>query len=78
MQSDQGHLYYIVLKGDSFGEIALLTNQTRTATLICRQDSYLMTLSKQAFEGIMGKYNEYVTKDRLIFLQQFNFFKQGK
>jgi CRP-like cAMP-binding protein len=32
--------------GDSFGEIALHSGGSRTGTMICKEDTYLLTLDK--------------------------------
>ncbi|KAL4448757.1 hypothetical protein ABPG74_012846 [Tetrahymena malaccensis] len=61
--------------GEAFGEISLMTNSSRTATMVCREDTYLMTLNKQGFEKIVGAYHEYIVRERLAFLQKFSFFK---
>ncbi|KAL4503019.1 hypothetical protein ABPG72_014248 [Tetrahymena utriculariae] len=65
----------IFLPGESFGEIALITSQPRTATLILRQDSYLMTLSKEAYNKILGQYDQIILRDRKKFLMYFQCFK---
>ncbi|EAS04571.2 cyclic nucleotide-binding domain protein (macronuclear) [Tetrahymena thermophila SB210] len=65
----------IFLPGESFGEIALITSQPRTATLILRQDSYLMTLSKEAYNKILGQYDQLILRDRRKFLMNFQCFK---
>ncbi|EAS02812.2 cyclic nucleotide-binding domain protein (macronuclear) [Tetrahymena thermophila SB210] len=62
--------------GEAFGEISLMTNSSRTATMVCREDTYLMTLNKQGFEKIVGAYHEYIVRERLAFLQRFSFFKE--
>ena len=38
---------YISVEG--FGDIALTTNSTRTATMVCAEDTFLMSISKDAF-----------------------------
>lgn len=43
--------------GEAFGEIALLANCKRTATMVCRSDADVMTLSKDMFTKIMGEYS---------------------
>lgn len=60
------------LPGEAFGEIALLTQQTRykkshqtqfsfillfwnrTGTMVCKEDTHLMTLTKEGFDKIIG------------------------
>lgn len=57
----------VLAQGDSFGEIALITNckrypprigslYDRTATLVCSQDTHLMTLHKKEFQSILERY----------------------
>lgn len=41
--------------GDSFGELALLDNRPRAATIICDEDSYFAVLEKQLFDKILSK-----------------------
>lgn len=40
--------------GDSFGELALLDNRPRSATIICDEDSYFAVLEKQLFDKILS------------------------
>ncbi|KAL4510175.1 hypothetical protein ABPG72_010368 [Tetrahymena utriculariae] len=60
--------------GDAFGEIALLTKQRRTGTMICKQDTHIMSLSKEAFDKLLGKYHERVKQEKIGFLRQFQVF----
>jgi predicted acylesterase/phospholipase RssA len=43
-------------RGESIGEIALLTGEPRTATVIAVRDSALVRISREAFEEIVQKY----------------------
>ena len=43
-------------RGESIGEIALLTGEARTATVLAVRDSDLVRISRQAFDEIVGKY----------------------
>lgn len=43
-------------RGESIGEIALLTGETRTATVFAVRDSDLVRISRQAFDEIVEKY----------------------
>ncbi|KAL4505386.1 hypothetical protein ABPG72_002448 [Tetrahymena utriculariae] len=61
--------------GGAFGEIALLTKEKRTATMVCEQDTHFMCLSKEGFDQIMGAYREFVFNERVEYLRQFSFFK---
>ncbi|KRX09454.1 Cyclic nucleotide-binding protein [Pseudocohnilembus persalinus] len=61
--------------GESFGEIALLTNSHRTATCVAQSSCYLMTLTKTAFDNIMGAYKEMLIEENVKFLRGFSFLK---
>jgi len=43
-------------RGESIGEIALLTGEPRTATVVAVRDSVLVSVSHQAFEEIVAQY----------------------
>jgi NTE family protein/lysophospholipid hydrolase len=43
-------------RGESIGEIALLTGEARSATVVAIRDSDLVRISRQAFDEIVGKY----------------------
>ena len=43
-------------RGESIGEIALLTGEARTATVVAIRDSDLVRISRWAFDEIVGKY----------------------
>ena len=36
--------------GDGFGDIALVAKSARTATMVCAEDTFLMSLSRKAFD----------------------------
>lgn len=55
--------------GESFGEIALILKEKRTATMVCKEDSVLISLSSDAFQNILGDYQHDVLKDKLNFLR---------
>ncbi|KAL4473492.1 hypothetical protein ABPG74_022356 [Tetrahymena malaccensis] len=64
------------LPGEAFGEIALMTNQQRTGSIIAREDSYTLVITKSAFHELLGKFHEFMQMQKLFFLQQFFFLKQ--
>ncbi|KAL4496193.1 hypothetical protein ABPG72_012930 [Tetrahymena utriculariae] len=61
--------------GEAFGEIALLTKSRRTGTMVCKEDSHVMTLKKDGFDKIMGYYNNVIINERIEFFKQFEFMK---
>lgn len=47
---------FVFTQGLGFGEIALITNERRTATMVCEEDTYCMELSKAGYDKIIGSY----------------------
>lgn len=41
--------------GDSFGELALLENKNRSATVTCKENTYFATLEKEFFDQALSK-----------------------
>ena len=48
-------------RGEAFGELALLREQPRTATVVCKKDSMFLKLDKKSYNRILGGFD----KDRL-------------
>ncbi|EAS02811.2 cyclic nucleotide-binding domain protein (macronuclear) [Tetrahymena thermophila SB210] len=61
--------------GESFGDIALITNERRTATLICKEDTHFLTLTKEGYEQIIGVYETRILDETIKFLRSFHYFK---
>ncbi|KAL4432122.1 hypothetical protein ABPG74_014376 [Tetrahymena malaccensis] len=61
--------------GQGFGDIEIITNQTRSSTMICIEDTHLLTISKQGFEQVFIKYIQEQIIEKLAFFKQFSFFK---
>ncbi|EAR92760.2 cyclic nucleotide-binding domain protein (macronuclear) [Tetrahymena thermophila SB210] len=61
--------------GEAFGEIALMTKQRRTGTIVCRENTFLMALTKESFDIILGAYHEIIIQRKLNFLKSYNFFR---
>jgi len=51
-----GRVLNEMTRGESIGEIALLTGEPRTATVVAVRDSALVGVSREAFEEIVEKY----------------------
>lgn len=51
------------MPGDAFGEIALLTKSKRTASMVAKEDTHLMTLSKQSFDSVIGVFKESILRE---------------
>lgn len=41
--------------GDSFGQLALMENKPRSASIICKEDCHFAILDKEHFDGILSK-----------------------
>ncbi|MGH8678138.1 MAG: cyclic nucleotide-binding domain-containing protein, partial [Burkholderiales bacterium] len=54
--SRDGHVLSEMTRGESIGEIALLTGEPRTATVIAVRDSELVRVTRQAFDEIVERY----------------------
>jgi predicted acylesterase/phospholipase RssA/CRP-like cAMP-binding protein len=51
-----GRVLSEMTRGESIGEIALLTGEARTATVVAVRDSALVSVSRETFEEIVEKY----------------------
>jgi len=40
--------------GDGFGELALLNDGPRLASIVCKEDSHFATLNKENFQSLLG------------------------
>lgn len=60
--------------GEAFGEIALLNNARRTASIVCREQCLIVTLSKQSYDKILGNYHEKKFMESVNFLKEFSLF----
>jgi len=54
--SADGRVLNEMTRGESIGEIALLTGEPRTASVVAVRDSDLVRVSRQAFDEIVAKY----------------------
>lgn len=61
--------------GDSFGELALLRNSHRTASVICNTDCHFAVLNRDEFSRIIGKVKEELLELKVNFLARFPFFR---
>ena len=61
--------------GEAFGEIALTSGGVRTGTMVCREDSLLLTLDKASYTYIIGRFKSEQDQQQLEFLKQFLFFQ---
>lgn len=60
--------------GLSFGELALLNNKPRLASIICHEDSHFMTLDKKTFTLILKQKEEEKLIQEMVFFAKLPFF----
>jgi len=58
----------ILEKGQSFGELALIENKPRAATLICKENSHFATLEKTYFDQILSNFSLFIESFFIFFL----------
>ncbi|KAL4432115.1 hypothetical protein ABPG74_014369 [Tetrahymena malaccensis] len=62
--------------GEAFGEIALLTTENkRMASIICKEDSWFISLDKEGFNEIQGSYQQHLLNEKVYFMKKFEIFK---
>lgn len=61
-------------EGDSFGELALISNRPRAATVIAREKLALLVLKKSQFKSILGSLSEKKVAVHSKFLQSLPYF----
>lgn len=52
----------------AFGELALLSNKPRMATVTCLDNCHFMILTKDAYEYVIGKMERRMLSDKVDFL----------
>lgn len=71
---DQMKEVSVMKEGDSFGELALISEKPRAASIICKELCICATLSKQEFARILSKEAERVLQEKAEFLQTLPLF----
>ena len=61
-------------KNSAFGEIALLSHAARTGTIVCREETHLMTLDRRAYEKLFGEYHQQKYLEKVEFIQKIDLF----
>lgn len=60
--------------GSTFGELALVQKNRRTATVTCTEDAVLFCLDGNLFREVISENNKGFLKDRIYFLQLISLF----
>jgi NTE family protein/lysophospholipid hydrolase len=72
-----GQVFNEMTRGESIGEIALLTGEPRTASVVAVRDSDLVRVSRQAFDEIVAKYPAVMQTIARIVVQRLRAKEQG-
>ena len=59
---------------NSFGELALLHNKKRAASIFALEDTHFATMNKESFERVMLEMKNRENQVKIDFLNKFNFF----
>ena len=49
---------------------------SRTGTTLCKTDCHLISISKDAYDAVIGVYENTITQERIDFLKSFSFFSK--
>ena len=63
-----------LVDGSSFGELALLEQKPRAATIRCLTNSHFMVLSKNDYNRVIGKIERRTYNDKINFLRNIPVF----
>jgi CRP-like cAMP-binding protein len=61
--------------GESFGELALLEDKVRSATILCLEDTRFATLGREPFDRVIGKMMKKKFKEDIEFLSNLTLLK---
>lgn len=64
-----------IREGETFGELALITNSTRAATVQCKSDCHLAVLDKAEYLRLLGKLEQQKLQELVNFLQSLPLFR---
>ncbi|ELT93107.1 hypothetical protein CAPTEDRAFT_85725, partial [Capitella teleta] len=59
----------VLTKGDSFGELALLQNVQRTASISCREDAELLVVDRDVFASVCPRIFDRELEEKVNFLR---------
>ena len=69
--SKKGEVLGVLSPGRAFGELAILYNCTRTASVQATQDGSIWVLDRQVFQAIMMKTSLEWQKEKIKFLKRY-------
>lgn len=62
-------------EGQAFGELALIQQKPRMATVRCVRKTHMIVLTKEAFDSVIGKMERRILNDKINFLRNIPVFK---
>ena len=75
-ENEQQHFMQVgqLTAGRSFGELALISNKPRAATIRCSEPTHFATLDKNAYEKVFAKLEEMAINEKISFLKGLEVF----
>ncbi len=58
----------VLTAGEAFGEIALVSNEKRTATILVNEDTDFATINRYEFQRIIRELHENIREKKIIAL----------
>jgi CRP-like cAMP-binding protein len=59
--------------GKTFGELALINDKPRAATIVCLQDCYLASIDRNAYHKVLQKLELKLTQQKIEFFSKIPF-----
>jgi CRP-like cAMP-binding protein len=66
---------YHIGDGKSFGEIALISNKPRGASILCKEDTHFAVMNRDDFRATLMKMEENVMRSYIEFLSKYFYMK---
>jgi CRP-like cAMP-binding protein len=62
--------------GGSFGERALIRNEDRAASIVCKNPCTFATLSRNDFSHVLGIHKKKIMREQISFFKEFRIFSK--
>ena len=68
-------LITVLRQGDCLGELALISNRPRAATVICREDTHFAVLTREHYQHILGSLQQDLISTKVSLIRKHPLFK---
>ncbi|KAL4427381.1 hypothetical protein ABPG74_002352 [Tetrahymena malaccensis] len=76
LQNEGFNIKKTLEKGESFGEIALRTEGIRTASVVCKEDTYFVSITATTYNEVIDAYHDLLYKEKIDFLRNVSIFQR--